>query len=191
MTSPPLTVARDGAALVVVDLQERLAAAMQERDGVVAAVVLLLRAARRLGVPVVATRQYPQGLGDLVPEVLVELGDELPVDKVAFSCMSEPAFRARLHEASRGQVVLAGMETHICVAQTALALLREGWQVFVVADGVCSRNPLDHQVALDRLRSAGATITTAEAVVYELLGRAGTEEFADVLPAVKRRGAGV
>lgn len=191
MSDAPLTTARDDAVLVVVDVQERLAATMKERESVIAAVLLLASAARRLSVPVIVTRQYPKGLGDLVAEVAEALSDVPPVDKVAFSCLAEPAFRERLVATGRRQVVLAGMETHICVAQTALALRHEGWQVFVVADAVCSRVALDHEMALDRLRAAGVTVTTAEAAVYELLGRAATDEFTDVLQAVKRRSGGV
>lgn len=184
---PASTVSRDSAALVLVDLQSRLADAMARRDSVVGAAVFLARAASILGMPVIVTRQYPKGLGDTVPEIAaVTIGE--PVDKVSFSCPNDPSFRTRLADTGRRQVVLAGMETHICITQTALALLAEGRDVHVVADATCSRREADHAVALDRLRAAGVTVTTAESVVYEALGAAGTPEFGAVLEAVKHRG---
>lgn len=182
------TIVRGSVVLVLVDMQERLAATMPRRAEVVDAAVFLARAARILGVPVVVTRQYPRGLGDTVPELAAAAGGVEPVDKVSFSCPSEPAFRERLSELGRRQVVLAGMETHICITQTALALLAEGAEVHVVADATCSRRDADHQVALDRLRAAGVVVTTAESVVYEALGVAGSDEFRLVLDAVKARG---
>lgn len=179
---------RDSAAFVLVDMQERLAATMPRRAEVVAAAVLLAGAASILDVPVLVTRQYPKGLGDTVPELASTVVEVPPVDKVSFSCPAEPAFRQRLADLRRRQVVLAGMETHICIAQTALALLAEGYDVHVVADATCSRRDADHLVALDRLRMAGAVVTTAESAVYEALGEAASNEFRLVLQAVKERG---
>jgi len=181
------TLDRDSVVLVLVDMQDRLAGVMPSRDAVVAASVLLARAAEILGVPVIVTRQYPKGLGDTVAEI-AEVTHGEPVDKVSFSCPAEPAFRERLEGTGRRQVVLAGMETHICITQTALALLEDGYAVHVVADAACSRRDADHSVALDRLRAAGVVVTTAESAVYEALGVAGSAEFGAVLDAVKARG---
>jgi nicotinamidase-related amidase len=158
---------------------------MERRAAVVGTSVLLARVARLLGVPVIVTRQYPMGLGDSVPEIAATLADIAPVDKVTFSCCGEPAFTRRLRETARHQVILAGMETHICVAQTALDLRAEGYAVHVVADATCSRRPDDHRVALDRLMAAGVVVTSAESVIYEMLGCAGTDEFREVLELVK------
>jgi nicotinamidase-related amidase len=180
---------RDRSVLVVVDVQERLAAVMPRRGGVAATSSRLVRTADVLGIPVVVTRQYPKGLGDTVPEVasaVDELETPAPVvDKTTFCCSDEPAFDAVLDEIGREQVVLVGMETHICVTQTALALRAAGRPVFVVADGVCSRDDRDHEVALARLRAAGVVVATSESVMYEALGRAGTPEFKAVLEIVK------
>lgn len=181
-------VRRESAVFVLVDMQDRLAATMPRRAEVVSAAVLLARAASILGVPVIVTRQYPQGLGDTVPELSAVTGDLEPVDKVSFACPAEPSFARRLSELRRPQVVLAGMETHICITQTALALLAEGYEVHVVADATCSRRDRDHEISLDRLRAAGIVVTTAESVVYEALGEAGSGEFRSVLEAVKERG---
>ena len=183
------TVESSACALVLIDLQEKLAAVMPRRTTVVETAVLLAEVARELDVPVIVTRQYPQGLGDVVPELAGAVPEQVPVDKVTFCCADEPLFVEKLSATGRRQVVIAGMETHICVAQTVLALLAAGHQVFVVADATCSRRDEDHAVALDRLRAAGAIVATAEAVIYEALGRAGTPEFGRVLRLVKDRAA--
>jgi len=187
--NPPSVVDRSAAVLVLIDLQERLAAVMGRRAAVVETAVLLAGVARELAMPVIVTRQYPEGLGDLVPELSSAALEGDPVDKLSFCCTKEPAFGERLADTRRSQVVLAGIETHICVAQTALALRGSGHDVFVVADATCSRRDEDHAVALDRMRAAGVTVTTAESVIYEALGRAGTPEFAAVLTLVKGRAA--
>lgn len=185
-------IAREDFALVVIDIQERLAAAMGRRDHVVRTTGRLVRVAAMLGAPVIVTRQYPQGLGPTVPELdelFVRLEGEgariVGVDKTAFCCAAEVDFNDALRAAGRAQVVLAGMETHICVTQTALSALERGVAVHVVADGCCSRDSENHQVALERLRHAGAVVTTAESVAYELVAAAGTPEFKRLLAVVK------
>lgn len=185
-------ISRDAAVFVVVDIQHRLAAAMERRDQVVATAGKLVRAAAVLGVPVIVTRQNPDGLGGTVEELEGILFDTardgaqvLGVDKMAFCCAVEHDFREALLSSGRKQVVLLGMETHICIAQTALALNEEGYQVHVVADGCCSRSMEHHLVALDRLRQAGVIVTVSESVMYEAVGRAGTDEFRRLLAVVK------
>lgn len=185
MAASPDVIDRTTAVVVLIDMQERLAAAMQRRDAVVRASALLGRVADVLGTPVIVTRQYPEGLGDTVEELAVVPGAGAPVDKTVFDCTLEPAFMERLEASGASQVVLTGMETHICVMQTALSLVRSGYRVHVVADAVCSRRDQDRDTALDRLRGAGVTVTTAESVIYEALGRAGTPEFREVLGLVK------
>lgn len=183
---------RDDAVLLVIDLQERLAAAMERREAVLSAVVRLIRVATLVGMPIVVTRQYPKGLGDTEP-VLVEALDvarkEGAVvthsDKTTFDCFGEPSFSEPLAAVGRSQVIIAGMETHICITQTALAALREGLDVHVVADGCCSRDSANHDYALDRIRSAGGVVTVTESVMYELVGAAATDEFRALLGIVK------
>ncbi len=187
MAGSPLLVERGSAVLVVIDLQERLVAAMERREAVVGAAVFLIEAARTLGMPVIISRQYPRGLGDLVTPVADASEGLEPVDKVTFSCLDEPVFRRALAETGRRHAVLVGMETHVCVAQTALDLLLAGYSVHVAADGVCSRRDADHEVALDRMRAAGVTVSSAESVVYEALGSAEAPEFKAVLELVKAR----
>lgn len=181
---------RDDAVIVIIDVQERLARVMPRRDETISAMVLVARAGRALGVPVIVTRQNPDGLGDIVPEIAEVVAPDAPViDKTAFCCCAEPSFLAALDAAGRRQVVLVGMEAHICVTQTALALLARGSSVHVARDAVCSRRDADHHGALGRLQAAGVEITSAESAVYELVGRAGTDEFRTVLRLVKERDA--
>jgi len=175
----------EDAVLVLVDIQAALADAMPTGDQWLESAVLLARAAGPLGIPCVVTRQYPRGLGDTVGVVAEAVGSHAPVDKTAFDCMAERGFCERLEETGRRTVVIAGIEAHICVTQTALSLVRAGYHAHVVADAVCSRRPTDRDIALARLRSAGVVVTTSESVLYEALGRAGTTAFREVLQLVK------
>jgi nicotinamidase-related amidase len=183
---------REDALLVVVDVQQRLAAAMERRDAVAASVVRLIKTAALVGVPIVVTRQYPQGLGDTDPTVAHALAsveaaghEVLHADKVAFDCFADSGFTDIVSASGRSQLVLAGMETHICIAQTALHGLRSGLEVHIAADACCSRDATAHSLALDRMRSAGAVVCSAESVMYELVGAAGTDEFRSLLGIVK------
>ncbi len=176
---------RERAVLVVVDMHGSCAAVMPRRDAVVARTALLVRIAEILAVPVVVTRQYQKGLGDTVEDVASLLSGAPVIDKMTFCCMGEPSFVRTLEELGRAQVVLAGMETHICVTQTALALLESGYTPHVVADACCSRRDADHAGALVRLAAEGVVVTRAESAIYEMAGRAGTQEFRDVLSLVK------
>jgi len=193
MTFPPCSrIERDTAVIVVVDVQLRLAAAMAERERVLDRCAKLIGLASIVEMPVIVTRQYPAGLGDIEPalagalETAEQEGTTVHrADKVAFCCLKEPAFREALVATGRGQVVLAGMETHICIAQTAIALLEEGFDVHVAADAVCSRRDSDHATALARMGAAGANLTVAESVMYEAVGCAGTDEFKRLLALVK------
>jgi nicotinamidase-related amidase len=186
------TARREDAALVIIDDQERLASAMEYRDRVLAATVRLVRVAALVGMPIVITRQYPRGLGDTEP-ALVEAIDAaehggarvVSADKVTFDCTCEPAFIDALSTIGRKQLIVAGMETHICVTQTALSTLASGHDVHVVADACCSRDDANHELALARLRHAGVVVTTSESVMYELVGIAGTDEFKALLGIVK------
>jgi nicotinamidase-related amidase len=183
---------RDTTVVVIVDMQERLAAAMSRRDEVAARVVLLCESASITGCPVILTRQYPQGLGDLV-QPLVQAARRMEAagqsvhraDKVAFDCFAEPDFVAALERTGRTQLLVAGMETHICVTQTTLAGLDRNLNVHVAADACCSREEYAHDMSLMRMSRAGAVITTAESAAYELVGAAGTAEFKALLQAVK------
>jgi nicotinamidase-related amidase len=182
----PFLLEREETVLCVVDIQEKLLARMAEKERVISNAVLMVSAAARLGVPLVLTEQYPRGLGRTVIELTTALGEEYrPMEKLTFGCAEVPAFMGRLKDLKRKQALLCGVEAHICVLQTCLELLERKYQVQVIADAVCSRNAEHKELALAQMRDAGAVITCAEAVVFQLLGRAGTPEFKDILDLIK------
>jgi len=177
---------RDRAALVVVDVQEKLLPAIADNDRVLHNCRLLLRVARELELPVLLTTQYEKGLGPIVTEVREEAPQAATVDKVAFGCFGSEPFLARLSAlAGRDQLLLAGVEAHICVAQTALGALQRGYRVHVAADAVGSRTRENRDVGLRRMERAGAVLTSAEMALYELLARSDGAEFRRLLPYLK------
>ncbi len=170
--------------LVIVDIQDKLARVMPERDALVESVSRLIRGAGVLGVPILFTEQNPAGLGPTVPELRPLLGGE-PIVKRAFSCCGEPAFVQALRASGRRQVLLAGMETHVCVYQTARDLRADGFEVEVVVDAVASRTAANRAVGLEKIRAAGAGVTSVEAALFELLGVADGPSFKEILQIVK------
>jgi nicotinamidase-related amidase len=174
----------EDALVIVVDMQEKLLPAIHDGDAVVAAAARLVRGAKVLGLPVLWTEQNPSRLGRTVPP-LAELVEDEPVGKLAFSCCGEEAFGRRLAAAGRRQVLLAGVETHVCIYQTATDLLGRGYQVQVVVDAVGSRRVGDREVALGRLARAGAEPTTVELALFEMLKAAEGEAFKRILRIVK------
>ena len=179
------TLDRNNTLLLVVDIQERLAAAMADRDKVVANAGHLIAAAKLLGVPVVHTEQYPRGLGPTVPELRAALEPAAPIEKLTFDCCGEPTFAPALEATQRSTVVVCGMETHICVLQTVLGLLAQGLIVHVAADAVCSRDAENWRTALEFMRDAGAVVTCTETLMFQLLVRAGTPEFKAIQNRIK------
>jgi len=171
--------------LLVIDPQEKLVRMIHNREEVVETIRRLLRFASIFSLPVVLTEHYPQGLGYTVEEVKEALPAYRPVVKRVFSCFGVPEFEEALRETGRKRLLVCGIETHICVCQTVLDALHRGYLVQVVADGVGTRRPEDHVTALERLRGAGATVTTSEALIYEITCRADGEEFKKVLDLVK------
>ncbi|MDC9725439.1 MAG: hydrolase [Gammaproteobacteria bacterium] len=165
--------------LVIIDVQERLMAAMPEgvRGVMLKQVGILLQASTTLDIPVTITEQYPKGLGSTEAELLHLSPSTVTIEKTYFSCVDENSFMADLRKSGRRSVILTGMEAHICVLQTALALQGQGYQVFVVEDGVSSRTLENKQNALQRMRQAGVIITNAESVLFEWLADAKHSEF--------------
>jgi nicotinamidase-related amidase len=168
--------------IVVVDVQERLFNAMdaERRDDMVTNVKILVAAARRLGVPVLVTEQYPKGLGRTLPEVRSLLGEAPPFEKTAFSCAEAEGFMERLRALGAEHVILTGIEAHVCVLLTALDLLTRGLRVSIVADAVCSRRPANLEIGLGQARQAGAVVTATETVVFQLLGSADSDAFREL-----------
>jgi nicotinamidase-related amidase len=178
---------RNSSALAVLDLQAKLVPAMFDPQGVIRNARILLRLAELLRIPVILTAQYVQGLGPVVPEIIQSAPGVAPIEKTSFGCFGEPGFFDRLKaQAPQARtLVLAGVESHICVAQTALGALEVGYLVHVAADAVSSRTRENWQIGVNRVERAGATISSTEMVVYELLGQSGTTEFKAILPLLK------
>lgn len=191
MSNPAYTAALCDAArsrLVVIDVQERLAAAMNEkvREQVIRNSGVLAQAATLLEIPVLRTEQYPKGLGPTARELEVHLPDAAtPIEKTCFSSCAATGFRERLAEDTRQQTVLVGMETHVCVLQTALELHALGQQVFVIGDAVCSRRKPNHKNALRRLEQAGIVVGSTESTLFEWLRDAGHEHFKAISRLIK------
>ena len=175
---------RDDAVLLVVDVQGKLARLMHEADALFDHLSRLVRGAKVLEVPVLATEQNPKGLGPTVEEVRPHLPSP-PLPKMAFSCCGEAAVVEALEATGRRQVLLAGIETHICVYQTARDLLARGWEVHVVADAVSSRSVRNREVGLAKMRAAGAEVTSVETALFEMLETAEGPAFKQILEIVK------
>ena len=173
--------------LLVIDIQEKLLAAMHEGKTVTRNAGILLRAAQRLEVPVVASEQYPQGLGSTVEAVAGRFpaASGAPSPKLTFSCAADQNYMDRLLPLKRKHAVIIGIEAHICVLQTALELNDEGYRCFVVADAVASRAPGDYALALERMKDNGCEIVTTEMVLFAWLRTAGTDQFKELSKLVK------
>jgi nicotinamidase-related amidase len=173
-------------ALLVVDVQERLVPAIAGHERVVWNVRRLIDGAKVLGLPVVATEQYPKGLGPTVPELAQRLG-EVP-SKLTFSCGGCPAIFEQLRARGIHKLLVCGIEAHVCVQQTVLDLLADGWRVYVAADAIGSRFEGDLRTAQARMDSSGATLTTTEAALFEWCDAAGTPEFKQISRLAREEG---
>lgn len=169
---------KDKAALLVIDVQEKLCNAMDSKvlAKLTANAGILLEAAKELSMPVMATEQYVKGLGETLPVLKEKLADAA-LEKMSFSCCGDTSFVERLKSLQRPQVIIVGMETHVCVLQTVLELLAEGFVVHLVKDAVMSRRKENWQVGIDMAAAAGAVVTSTEAALFQLLRVAGTDQF--------------
>jgi len=169
---------RNRAALVIIDVQEKLCRAMDDKvlERLTANINILLETARELGIPVLATEQYVKGLGETLPSIREKLPAPA-LEKMTFSCCGDSAFLDRLAPLDRRQIIIVGMETHVCVLQTVLELLDAGYHVHLARDAVMSRHKENWFVGLEGAKAAGAVITSTEAAMFQLLRVAGTEEF--------------
>ena len=181
---------RTRAALLVVDIQDRLLPSMPEATlaDVLRNTKILIEAADRLGLPIVVSQQYPRGLGTTTAAIEQALAPARGVhrfDKLEFSSVASPAFAQLAPTLGRDQWILCGMETHVCVYQSARDLVARGWAAHVCADAVCSRTGLNWELGLRLIERAGAIITSTEVCVFDLLGRAGSDEFRALSKAIK------
>jgi nicotinamidase-related amidase len=174
-------------ALVVIDLQEKLVPAIHGHNEVLENTMKLLHLAKTLHLKTLVTTQYRKGLGETVPEIQALLDGIAPLDKVCFGCLGDDSFRTAVAEAvpPGGTLLLAGVESHICVMQSALGALDQRYDVHVVSDAVSARSPANHAFGIERMRDAGAVITSTEMAIYELLGNSSRPEFKQMLPYLK------
>ncbi|MDD4324554.1 MAG: isochorismatase family protein [Eubacteriales bacterium] len=170
--------------LFVIDIQDRLARVMEFKDQVIENNVTLLKTAKEMDFPVIATEQYPQGLGRTSPELLALMDEGNIFSKNCFTAYSDELVE-KLKTLGRKKVLLTGMETHICVFQTARDLINDGYEVFVVKDAVCSRSKENYLNGLDLIQSMGAVITNTETVLYDLMKVSGTAEFKKLSQLIK------
>jgi nicotinamidase-related amidase len=192
LVSNPAEIARrpleaDQCALIVIDIQEKLLPPVFEKERLVKNSQLLIRLAGILKIPTLMTTQHAKGLGGTIPEISSLLPETQAIDKQMFSCFGSDVFCSLLKRlpGARTTVLLCGMESHICVAQTALSALREGYLVHVASDAVSSRTKWNWNIGLERMRAAGAVISSTEMIIYELLRSSGTPAFKEMLPHLR------
>ncbi len=173
-------------ALVIIDVQVKLAQVMLQKEALIDALQRLVRGAQVLNLPILWNEQLPEKLGPTVPEVAELLAESTqPIAKASFSCCGNPPFMQALKTANRQQILLAGIESHVCVYQTGLDLLNLGYEVHVVADAVSSRTPENRQLGLTRLQQAGAALSSVEMALFELLRVAEGPQFKEIAKIVK------
>jgi nicotinamidase-related amidase len=173
-------------ALAVIDIQEKLLPSIWEKERVVRNSQLLVRMAEAMDIPILVSAQYVKGLGPTVPEIASLLPEIRPIEKLEFGCFGNDAFCSAVEGlAGRNTLLVCGIESHICVMQTALGALNQGMRVHVAADAVSSRTELNWKLGLERMRDAGAVISSTEMMLYELMGKSGTPVFKEMLKWVK------
>jgi nicotinamidase-related amidase len=185
MTLDKFFLDKEDTVLLIVDIQEKLAVVMTEKDKVVGNNLHLIELAKMINMPVMVTEQYPRGLGATVKDIREALPFYRPVEKMTFDCCGQPPFLEELKEHNKRNVVLTGMETHICVLQTCIGLLKGGINVHIVQDAVCSRTKENWETGVEFMREAGAVVTSTETVLFQLLKVAGTEEFKKISQRIK------
>lgn len=180
----PLILKKETSALLIVDIQEKILPVMHSPDAVAENTIKLIKGFKVMEVPIFYTEQYPKGLGCTVPEI-ASLLDFPAIQKMSFSCCDETSIMEQLKSKKIFQVVVCGIESHVCVQQTVLDLMANDFQVDVAADAVSSRRESDYRTALERMAKAGAEITSAESILFELLRVSGTDQFRAISKIVK------
>lgn len=175
---------REDSLVLVVDIQERLVPAMKDKKDIIEKARILLEAAKNMNIDIIASEQYPRGLGSTIEEVKEYIEDENIFSKIEFSACIDPV-KSYLEKSAKKNIILLGMETHVCVYQTTRDLLEEGYNVFIVKDAVGSRTEDNMKNGLDLLKEMGAVITNTETVLFDLLKEAGTDEFKMVSKLIK------
>lgn len=176
---------KDNTALVIIDIQERLASVMKVKETVIQNCLHLIELSKTYSIPIVLTEQYPKGLGQTVEEIRKALPEYKPLEKMTFSCCEEQSFLDEIKKLNKRTIIIAGMETHVCVLQTCISLLKKGYSVHVVKDAVSSRAKENWKAGIEFMRDAGAVITCTEIVLFQILKIAGTEEFKAISRRIK------
>jgi nicotinamidase-related amidase len=172
-------------AAVVIDIQERLLPHIHNGERILQNCLLLIDGLKTLSIPVLITQQYTKGLGPTVSPIVQKFSGFSYIEKTSFSCYEEPAFREKLLLSGRQNTILIGIESHVCVLQTCLDLIDDGFRPVIVTDCISSRKPDDKVIAIERMRQEGAIITTLESLLFELTRRAGSEVFKNISRLVK------
>ncbi|MFO7749467.1 MAG: hydrolase [Desulfobacteraceae bacterium] len=175
----------DNTVLIVIDVQGKLAQLMHDRDKLFSSLETIIKGMKILDVPIILLEQIPKNLGGTIKEVADLLPETPPIAKHTFSCCNNEAFMERFNSLGRNQVLLTGIETHICVYQTGVDLLKEDYEVQVVADGVSSRTAENRKIGIDRLKQAGARVTSTEMILFELMKAAEGEAFKEIVKIIK------
>ena len=184
-TPDTLQLHRDQAALVVIDIQERFRNLIHDQPRLLKGCDRLIRAFVELQLPLLVTEHYSRGLGVTMPEIRSVLGGARPLEKIHFSCDGDPGFRKALDGLNRDQIVLCGIETHVCVYQTARDLMDRGKQVAIAADAVSSLHATDRQIGIEHMRRIGVQVMNVEMILFEILREAKTADFKAIAPILK------
>lgn len=176
---------KNNAVLVVIDIQGKLATLMHKQDRLYKNVIRMINGAKTLGIPIIWTEQIPDKLGETAPEIKKELDGVELLTKTTFSCCGGPGFNDKLKELGRKQILVTGIETHVCVYQTAMDLLKDGYEVHLVKDAVSSRIKNNYRLGVEKIKDAGATLTSVEMSLFEMLKVAEGDEFKQVIQIVK------
>ena len=185
MQRHPTILRKESTGLLIIDIQQRINAVMKYGEVVIENTVKLIQGFNALKLPIFITEQYRKGLGPTESQILKELNDPSIVEKLTFSCCGSSELMTQLQDKNIQQIVICGIETHVCVQQTALDLIANDFQVYLVRDAMSSRKKIDHKTAINRMRYEGVIITTAESVLFELLVKAKTAEFREISHIVK------
>ncbi len=172
-------------ALLIIDIQERILPVISNHQRVVENTIKLIKGFKILSLPIYFTEQYPKGLGSTTPSILDQLVEIKPFDKMSFSCSGAPDLFEEFKMKNLSQIVVCGIESHVCVQQTVLDLIENGFQVNLAADAVSSRKEIDYNTSIDRMKHHGAEVTTTESILFELLNVCGTPQFKEISKIVK------
>lgn len=172
-------------AVLVVDYQERLVPVIHDNQAIIEKAVMLLKGTKALGLPFIMPRQYPKGLGDIVPEIREAVGEYTPMDKLSFSACGETEIMDYIRSLNKKNVIVCGIEAHVCVLQSVIDLVAEGFQPILICDCLGSRSPYDKEIGIQRAVQEGALTSTAEAILFELTNKAGSDVFKTISKLVK------